>query len=1317
MRRVAVWSLALAAGLVPGAPLWAAEKGPLPVEEWQINGVLLALEDGHDGVRFRAALKLAQLLQPDPSTGGLERIWNGDSRRLARQAIDRLLILLGDGKADPQARSAAALALGWLGPPMDRKVVDKLVTVLKERDKAPGVRGAAILALSWLGARQKLPEVGPLLRGALVDGDNSVFRATAEALARLGGPADEKVITRLVQRVESSADAAERRAAAGALERIDGGRAALDARVRYLLSFVQADGKGAPAVARMLATALGRLGAHHKLPEPAVTRLCQVLGESTDLGVCKAAILALGQLGAQNDSPGQAVAKLNGLLLKQDLAPELRRDAIGALGSIGGQWELPQAVTGLSRLLEDGRPEVRGAAVAALGKLGARRKLPETVVSSLCRLLEDPKPEVRRQAVWALGEVGSNHQLPEQAVTQLGRLLSTGEDFSVLSVAEAFGKLNAPNDLFEKAVSDLLRRIADREPPSAPLVMALGALGARRKLPESAVASLYPLLDNQKLELRRAAVGALTELSGHNKVSPQAVRKLIGLLKDQDPLVRGSASALLRGTQGDHLPREEGEQAGQLVIAALQLPYQDTSTLPEARFLAHYWGGGDEEARLLCAYLGRPKSQPSLPKTRQDARKHLEVLEKAWEGDQPFLHEDAAGWVALIITNEAAANAWGRKDVALLERYRDLLARDELFPKGAAYAAAVQRIIDPLTVSPPPWVRTLLAVAVANLLALLLIVLRPGQGGLEQWLPFLGYAGVGVGSWSADLVTQLHLLPWLLGGLLLGELVLLIGAGVLSPALLRQLASIEPLNRLAVPLALRLPWGRRRLFHDHVAAVRNQLERDKRQASDERYLALPADIGFNNNRTPKLDLEPALTILRFLSEPVGQRGHVLIEAPGGRGKSALLREVVRLALDQFHANPAGNPLPVLLTGTAQTIDELAESTLAGALLAPEFLKLHLQAGDFLLVLDGVSESGLADKALSQFVHGPYGAATPLLLSSRPTPTYRHIIEGSATWLVAEPRRLDESILAQFVKHYGGNDLSDPVKSACRGGPDQTYLPVLVRMAMTIAGTAPGSVSVADIYHAYILRLFKAQLPDEAERFKQLEEAARWCLETYWQHGWRKCPYTGEQRLQHWLRAGILVPADSLGPPREVQFFHDSMQSYLTAYALAAQDKAGYRQLPRPVDDEGTQTWDRGRVLLWAVANRKFARTSADILGTGGTELFQMCLATFTPRQELRRWLNDELVRWANRHDEDLRRKDVLAAISPPLAEPIKGTRGAANLLKKAASASLEADEKDDGVEALAFLYAGLARFVYDLRASDEKEGAEAEANAIVVEAS
>jgi hypothetical protein len=45
-----------------------------------------------------------------------------------------------------------------------------------------------------------------------------------------------------------------------------------------------------------------------------------------------------------------------------------------------------------------------------------------------------------------------------------------------------------------------------------------------------------------------------------------------------------------------------------------------------------------------------------------------------------------------------------------------------------------------------------------------------------------------------------------------------------------------------------------------------------------------------------------------------------------------------------------------------------------------------------------------------------------------------------------------------------------------------------------------TVSVTDIYRAYFLKLFENQFPGdagEAARFKRLEEASRYCLETYW----------------------------------------------------------------------------------------------------------------------------------------------------------------------------------------------------------------------------
>jgi hypothetical protein len=333
--------------------------------------------------------------------------------------------------------------------------------------------------------------------------------------------------------------------------------------------------------------------------------------------------------------------------------------------------------------------------------------------------------------------------------------------------------------------------------------------------------------------------------------------------------------------------------------------------------------------------------------------------------------------------------------------------------------------------------------------------------------------------------------------------------------------------------------------------------------------------------------------------------------------------------------------------------------------------------------------------LEAFVQSTNGSATPLLLSSRPTKTFRPLVEGTSRWAVAEPCRLDETTLDTFVKHYGGADLPESLKSPCRVRDDE-YLPILVRMAMTLQDDGGAAAGVADLYRCYFLRTFEALLPGEAERFGLLAEAARWCLETYWLTGARKIDYTGKP-LQRQLRdAGILVPADGLEPPSQVQFFHDSMQSYLTAYGLAAEDQGGYAKLPGPPDAASVAAWDRGTVLLRVAADRSFTGARSDLLETGGTELYQMCLTTFRPQAGLRRWLRSELVRRAEAHDEDLRRKDILGAIPMHVLPLVEKTRGCAKLLEKAADACYASDEQTDTVDLLGRLYAAVAPLVYDL---------------------
>ena len=186
-----------------------------------------------------------------------------------------------------------------------------------------------------------------------------------------------------------------------------------------------------------------------------------------------------------------------------------------------------------------------------------------------------------------------------------------------------------------------------------------------------------------------------------------------------------------------------------------------------------------------------------------------------------------------------------------------------------------------------------------------------------------------------------------------------------------------------------------------------------------------------------------------------------------------------------------------------------------------------------------------------------------------------------------------------------------------------------------------------------------------------------------------------------LRAGALIAADNLEPPKEIQFFHDSMQSYLTAYGLFVQDAENYAKLPRPMDDPTNIPWSRGRVLLWAAANEKFAPAQADLSQTGGTELLQMCLATFTPKDAWRQWLQDELVKWAMAHEEDLRKKDVVRAVPDPVRQQVENIRGVAKLLTNAAQLCLAADQERKSVELLGRLFGGIATLVYEIEEIEE----------------
>jgi HEAT repeat protein len=150
--------------LFPSAP----QQEPPPIEEWQVKGILAALQDGYPEVRDRALDKLLELLgaggghgQPPhaPDANGEWRPnWEGNSLQIARELVPFLREKL-------KVRRTVALGEAFLGP--DHALAD------------------AVHALAELGANDG--ETLQALHELLKDQDFEIVRVAALALEKLGG--------------------------------------------------------------------------------------------------------------------------------------------------------------------------------------------------------------------------------------------------------------------------------------------------------------------------------------------------------------------------------------------------------------------------------------------------------------------------------------------------------------------------------------------------------------------------------------------------------------------------------------------------------------------------------------------------------------------------------------------------------------------------------------------------------------------------------------------------------------------------------------------------------------------------------------------------------------------------------------------------------------------------------------------------------------------------------------------------------------------------------------------------------------------------
>lgn len=599
------------------------------------------------------------------------------------------------------------------------------------------------------------------------------------------------------------------------------------------------------------------------------------------------------------------------------------------------------------------------------------------------------------------------------------------------------------------------------------------------------------------------------------------------------------------------------------------------------------------------------------------------------------------------------------------------------------------------------WFRTAVACVLATLFFLLPMAVLARTRLARRWLPFVswlvsvvGGSGMALSNLARDL--RIHFPSFV--SVLLAEMILCLVTGAFSPAMFRLLASTKPFQWL-VPLALELSATRRRVFRDYVAHVRHKLEVWRRQANDERFVSLPAKFQeFSSGSSHQMFATVEERLLHVLMHPdPGQRGNVLIESPGGRGKSALLREVVRLMLIAFEEDPS-RPLPVLCATGAESLEDATLGALEANPLPVELHKALLLRGNYVLVVDGLTESSLTPEALQGFIHGQYGEAVRLLLTSRPHLGFRHAIESSPRWLHVEPERLDEQTLGLFISAYapeGNAGLSEELEQACRE-PGGTYLPILVRLALLLDGRS-GMSTVAELYDEAFRALLRRQGGIAGqEDVELLAWAGEFCLRTYWANGIRSLRYRNapeQERMRKLLNAGVLV-ADDVNPrpgqvPSQVRFFHDSMQSYLTARGLFMREHAA-------------ATWD----LLWrTAADPLFATAQSEFVSGAGSELFQLCLQVFGPEEKLRRELTRQLLEWARLHDDALTKRAILDALPEEvlprfrLRVPSSAELPPGGLLRLATEAC-EANLRD-----LGSFYVRIAQLVWPLKKPEQVSSA------------
>ncbi|QHT65356.1 hypothetical protein GXP67_01030 [Rhodocytophaga rosea] len=484
----------------------------------------------------------------------------------------------------------------------------------------------------------------------------------------------------------------------------------------------------------------------------------------------------------------------------------------------------------------------------------------------------------------------------------------------------------------------------------------------------------------------------------------------------------------------------------------------------------------------------------------------------------------------------------------------------------------------------------------------------------SKWFP-ISLWGISTGFTTINDFLATSLKNYIDTGLLLFYLLLTIPAffvfGIIKPSFFRSIASVAPFHFLAFFVSV-WPTFRKRYYNEYLKNLSGRIGIQKQiilrsyniRPVIEKYTPIPA-VFFTNNFTEQVVAKPVDELISYFDpEKEISCRHIVIIGPGGQGKSALLREFVGQYLNLFDKHPS-LPLPIYVNGSGKDINDISElikNELGRFLISEDLFVKEMIAGQYFLMVDGLSEANLKPALLGNFVafSNEAGVNTSLIFSIRPNERIEKEMNQSQCKIEVNPKKLDNKTVEVFEQAYlgEGNSLSESLRKICRSEKGE-YLPILIRLAIIAHNEQIEDIS--QLYEKTVQILLKNKIQNDYE--KTMEKISSLCLETYGKTGNREIIKTADntELLETLTTCGLLLPTNTNNrfgnEPRTFKFFHDSIQTFFVVRAFFT---------PEIINDQ------KKLISLFKDFASKpiYSKDKSDIIFKNGSEIFQMGVFVF-----------------------------------------------------------------------------------------------------------